>query len=739
MARLLSSLRALPQDIAPVGRAPIGYLLLLLALLASILVAIPVDAPLASVIESPRRLAVALFMGLLGARYLWTHATRRAIIYHPSPLDWPILGFMSIALLSGLLSPYARLSIWGALWNQDALPFWGLGLAGYLGVRLFCPSPRLVHACLLSLLVVGGLVSLLGFLDYFCGWSLNPHFSRTRLVSTLGNPMFTGTFLAMVAPLGVALLIAGPARYRTLAGLCTPLIGVALLLTQTRGAWVGGAVAFGLVLILGRRHPVPRSVWISILMTVCGLGLLIGVHPTLRVRLHSLVTLQGITVTNRLFAMQGTLAVAQVRPIIGWGVGVAKYVFPQYRPPTTTGENGLPFNRGYTTAAPHNLTVQLMAEVGFIGLGAYLWLVWTAGCICWRLQAVSGTRQWMGLGLLGVLAAYLTANQFGFDNMTTLLVCWVALGLAANLSVERRPRVLLPIAARSAGYLRVASGVFVGLTLLTTAGQLWAAVACGQAIQALEHASRLPVAEAQVYWRRATTYAHRLAILTPSYDPAHYRLQVQALHAEAMATADPEAANTLRRRLFPLGEAGLRRSDRDPVLLRFLADDYLACNQTAAALRIAQRLIIVEPQSSEAHLHIARALEAQGRLSAAEAHAFHASRLDPTSSHPWYALAHYQCRQLGAGDPRGIDLAEATCDNFARGLRRDPQALTPALRVEYVIALVLANDAEEAIRTGRSVSASPERDELAQILSTLGSSHPTAARVRAALFSGRSR
>ena len=71
----------------------------------------------------------------------------------------------------------------------------------------------------------------------------------------------------------------------------------------------------------------------------------------------------------------GTLDLIRSRPLTGYGIGSFQTIYPQFKHITTTPEAGNP--ELFLTHA-HSLPFEMISEVGLIGLGLFLFMVWSA-------------------------------------------------------------------------------------------------------------------------------------------------------------------------------------------------------------------------------------------------------------------------------------------------------------------------------------------------------------------------
>lgn len=221
----------------------------------------------------------------------------------------------------------------------------------------------------------------------------------------------------------------------------TALIGAGILVSWSRGAWVG--VALSLVVVAGLRSRTAAALTVALALIGATLVLIAGIGAawlpaTVAARFQELPTFFGLTdvlnqpVTDENFAVVERVAhwVAALRmwesaPWLGVGPGSYAAAYPIYRLPAW--EEAL----GHA----HNVYLNVLAETGVIGLLAFgaLWL----SVVIWAVRALrSGAAvetPWahaLALGVLGMLM-YLAAHSL-FDNLFVQgIYLQVALWLAA--------------------------------------------------------------------------------------------------------------------------------------------------------------------------------------------------------------------------------------------------------------------------------------------------------------------
>ena len=143
-------------------------------------------------------------------------------------------------------------------------------------------------------------------------------------------------------------------------GICS-LATLALLLSLTRSAWLGFLAGISLLLFTRRR----RS-WLLLLLLIPLLTLW-GPEPISR-RIQSFVDPDNPSNRDRIAMALTTVHMFQAHPWLGVGLHEVPRVYERYKPSWAEQNN----------PHMHNNFLQMLAERGLLGLGAYLllWVVW---------------------------------------------------------------------------------------------------------------------------------------------------------------------------------------------------------------------------------------------------------------------------------------------------------------------------------------------------------------------------
>jgi putative inorganic carbon (HCO3(-)) transporter len=289
-------------------------------------------------------------------------------------------------------------------------------LTSYLGVyalmrQLLASSPlwwdRLVAALLVGQLFTSviGIRQLYAEPSQLARWSDNNSVAEgtVRIYSTLDNPNLLGGYLLPILPLAAVAVLRWRTLPRRLFALLSLVLGiVALVLTYSRGAWMGMVASLGLLgLLLAMRQtrhwPLFWRRTLPLLLLVAAavaLVVLVTQVEPLRVRVMSLVAGREDSSNNfRINVWTSVLAMINDRPWLGIGPGNTAFnlIYPLYQQPK------------FNALSAYSIPLELLVEAGVPGLLAGLALLFTA----MRTGLLQGQAQGMlNLPSLAAVAAF---------------------------------------------------------------------------------------------------------------------------------------------------------------------------------------------------------------------------------------------------------------------------------------------------------------------------------------------
>ncbi|MEB3172475.1 MAG: IctB family putative bicarbonate transporter [Cyanobacteriota bacterium] len=360
------------------------------------------------------------------------------------PINLWILATLAVATLATGFSPVPLAAFKGLL-----------KLISYLGVyallrELLAKQPRwwdrLVAALLCGSLATSviGIRQLFGNTEELARWA-DPNSvadGTIRIYGTLENPNLLGGFLLAVLPLAVAALLRWQPPLQRLFAASSLAAGlIALVLTYSRGAWMGLVASLAvIVLLLALRQtrswpPLWRRLFplLLLLLGSAALVLLVTQVEPLRVRVLSLVAGREDSSNNfRINVWLAALKMVEARPWLGIGPGNEAFnlIYPLFQQPK------------FNALSAYSIPLEIAVEAGIPGLIVLLGLVITA--------VRTGLRQLKGDGplVLPAVASLAMVAGLGVQGLTDTiffrpevqLIGWFALAVLSAAEAAPKPQ-----------------------------------------------------------------------------------------------------------------------------------------------------------------------------------------------------------------------------------------------------------------------------------------------------------
>lgn len=264
---------------------------------------------------------------------------------------------------------------------------------------------RLVGAVLVSAL----LVAFYGFYQYIHGvdisafqWVDGEQFPdlKVRVFSTLQNPNLLAGFLVVVMSLAVGLgLHMESMQGKLLLFALVFLLGICLVLTYSRGAWLS---LVAVTAVCGRLYN-RKVLWVFLLIPVVALVC----HDAVIERLVSIFNPTDTSSTLRLALWESTIAMILDNPLFGIGWGSYWMVYPEY--------DFFLNNPAARIVHAHNMYLHIAAEIGIPGLLVFLGIIYCHTKKAIDILGQTRNQQVAGL-MLGVIAAVVGLAVNGFTD-----------------------------------------------------------------------------------------------------------------------------------------------------------------------------------------------------------------------------------------------------------------------------------------------------------------------------------
>jgi O-antigen ligase len=462
---------------------------------------------------------------------------------------------LAVTVFGTAMSPVPHVSTWGVDVGLDTTGFANtaayLVLFGVIAARL--RSKPAIERLLRTIVGSATAVALFGIWQALFGFA-DVGTGRIGIESTIGNPVFLGSYFAITIPLTMGFALTGGWRW---AGLPDWAMGalvmlpqvVAVGLTGTRGSLLSLGIGLPLIVALlawvGDRKAVRLSfLMLAPLAGIAVLGLLVGVVASDKSDI-SQITYRYLQLPSQLGELTGSasirvgiwersidvfvdprwpdtdvypelpaLAVEPLRPLIGYGPEMFRYAYLQS---DVENDAGLALHA-------HNFVLHTVVELGLIGVAAYGGLVLAAGWLLLRLarrarKARSTWTIYIAIGLLGALASRIIEQVVGKAQVSDLALSWIlaALVVALVLFVDRNQPKPPPAQAVISKELSLGHTLPIVLMLAASIVLWWHAVlapfvSLTNTSQAIQAGERGEITEMLELFDSASTWSPGLAL-----------------------------------------------------------------------------------------------------------------------------------------------------------------------------------------------------------------------------------
>ncbi|HSF24243.1 MAG TPA: O-antigen ligase family protein, partial [Blastocatellia bacterium] len=378
-----------------------------------------------------------------------------------------VFGFLVAMSVSTVFGTAPLSSFFGSVYNQ-------MGLLTHVGYLLcfvglivgVATNQALLTRAIWAFCLTGFVVAAYGVSQFFgfdpLFWSglytsSDQQGSVLRSVSTLGHSNYLGNFLLYTTPLSLGLSLTVSPRLRLVGLSGSALCLMAIVVSGTRGAWVGIVAGIVVFAIVERQSLVSRLSQLTQTQVlrrtaVAFLALVVvGFVISLSNASHSVVTRaksfanEGFTGAGRTILWRDTIRMLPSVVLLGTGPEGFRKAFLAYKSkdlarlePTANNESA------------HNSYLDALISYGLPGALLYLAMIASAGSLFLkaRRRTTDRTIRLVITGLLSSLAAVLVHNFFIYNQISTGLYFFGVLAFAqilANLSeIDRSPQAVQP-------------------------------------------------------------------------------------------------------------------------------------------------------------------------------------------------------------------------------------------------------------------------------------------------------
>jgi len=364
-----------------------------------------------------------------------------------TPLNLPVLSFIIVCILSILWSNSRFISL-------KELPLFLAGPLLYFIVNNnnIIYNKQKINRILNILLFVGTLFGIYGILQYngidFPFWIKN--LGRQKVFGLFGNVNYFAEYLIIPLPIAISLFFVSKNKTsKILLSIGILAMGGSLIATFTRGTYLGLAISLIFMFILflisqGKNFlKENKKIFIIILIAILVVTYLFvfpnplnksgTVISKIKGRISISQLTQGSSLKRRIAIWKFTGMMIKDHLLLGSGIGTFKYNSLNYQAKFfDQGQNRSLYPYGIADKV-HNEYLQLWAELGIIGLGVFVWIIFSF--FNYGLKLLKRTKddykEGIIIGLMGGIIAVLIEGLFGFPlhQPATIVLFWLALAL----------------------------------------------------------------------------------------------------------------------------------------------------------------------------------------------------------------------------------------------------------------------------------------------------------------------
>ena len=395
--------------------------------------------------ETPKTVNFYVLLAFASALFIARQALSGRFFIKTTSFSLPVLGITTVVFLSFLKGIYLNSHAFTMHWQ-----FFKFILANavmyFLMINVFSKKdiPKLLYFILASHFIVTtyGLLQYLG-VD-FIKWV---SFGEGRVYSTMGNPDYMATQFSILIPVMIALIISPISRInKLLVTIYLCFMFILIIVSHGRGAWVGflGSLIYMFILFgaaygrdffsRNRAFAVGLASFVVLLAIIFSFPNPLNKNSqTILDRLKSGYSLTNNSVAVRLFYWESALQMAMKNPLLGAGIGgfslntsyFQRKVLDRWeKVAPLMAEQIEPHVELYT----HNDYLQTLAETGFAGLGAYLWLFAAILIMSFRNAFAENNPLLKNIlfGISGAIVAFLLNSLLNFPWRVapTLILLW---------------------------------------------------------------------------------------------------------------------------------------------------------------------------------------------------------------------------------------------------------------------------------------------------------------------------
>lgn len=339
-----------------------------------------------------------------------------------TPLFFPVVLFMGACIISDLVALNKFIAL------RETLQFiWLFGI--YFFIFNFVKDEKDISVILLISTLSGVIISLAGLNQYLYfqepfDYRINDN--RLKAFATFGQPNAFGSYLTGIIPLAIGLYLSSDRikwRFALLFSLFV--LSLTLFATFSRGSWIG--LIFGVMMIstLTYKRLSLKSLLLPIVILLLSAGIIISDVKTQDIKTN--VFFRKFSTNQRVLLAKSAFNMAIDNPFIGVGPGNYSVLLNQYASKELIESLQLDYNpdkkmwyinpnKKIDIEIVHNMFLQIAAEMGLVGLAAFLWLLiiyyWSSIKF---IRSTKDIREYgIRAGLIGSFTAIIISGMFGW-------------------------------------------------------------------------------------------------------------------------------------------------------------------------------------------------------------------------------------------------------------------------------------------------------------------------------------
>jgi O-antigen ligase len=253
---------------------------------------------------------------------------------------------------------------------------------------------------------------------------------RGRWLGVMADPNHDAMALVGAIPLLLFLAVGkGHGRVRRALGIIGAAACIAgVIATHSRGGSIGLAVAVVVFALMSRRRAIAGT-----LAMVATAGVLLFAPTTFWARNETITSYdEDYSVQGRMQAWQVAFHIFRDHPLIGVGEAAFLEAWSQYAP----------IDAGHRRYVAHNLFLEVLGQLGIIGLSGYVAFIIAAFWSAWRAR--NGELGGEARAVFAALAGYLVCQQFSGYSLSWFLFTLCGFATCCEIWAQRKQDVVAP-------------------------------------------------------------------------------------------------------------------------------------------------------------------------------------------------------------------------------------------------------------------------------------------------------